>query len=161
MRAGDEGAADHAGARLGARLRRVRAQQGLSLQDVEAASGGSIKASVLGAYERGERGLSLPRLRELADFYRIPVHELLPAEDPGEQPLADQTKVVLDLVELERHRDELPTLASYVDGIRTLRGDYYGQMLTVRHDDLRALAAADGTTPEQLRAQLQETRLAR
>jgi transcriptional regulator with XRE-family HTH domain len=160
MRSGDADS-DHAGVRLGARLRRVRGQQGLSLHDVESASGGAIKASVLGAYERGERGLSLPRLRELADFYRIPVHELLPAQDPGEQPPPDQVKVVLDLVELERHRDELPTLVSYVDGIRTLRGDYYGRMLTVRHDDLRALAAADGTTPEQLRARLQAAHLAR
>jgi transcriptional regulator with XRE-family HTH domain len=161
MRSDDEVATDHAGMRLGARLRRIRGQQGLSLQDVEAASGGSIKASVLGAYERGERGLSLPRLRELADFYRIPVQELLPSDEPQEQPPPEQLKVVLDLVELERHRDELPTLASYVDGIRTLRGDYYGRMLTVRHDDLRALAAADGTTPEHLRARLQAARLAR
>ena len=161
MRSGDEVPTDRAGARLGARLRRVRAQQGLSLHDVEQVSGGSIKASVLGAYERGERGLSLPRLRELADFYRIGVHELLPEDEPADQPPADHTKVVLDLVEVERQRDELPALVSYVDGIRTLRGDYYGQVLTVRHDDLRALAAANGTTPEQLQARLQAAHLTR
>lgn len=151
---------DQTSVRLGARLRRVRAQQGLSLHAVEEASGGTIKASVLGAYERGERGLTLTRLQELADFYRVPVEQLLPADEP-EEPPSDQAKVVLDLVALESHREELPAIASYVDGIRTLRGDYHGRVLTVRADDLRALAAADGTTPEQLHARLKEARLVR
>ena len=40
---------------VGVRLRAVRRQKHLSLQAVEAASGQEFKASVLGAYERGER----------------------------------------------------------------------------------------------------------
>ena len=51
---------------VGRRLRSIRKQKGLSLQDVEANSGQEFKASVLGAYERGERSLSLPRLQRLA-----------------------------------------------------------------------------------------------
>ena len=45
-------------ATLGARLRSLRRQQHLSLQDVEAASDHEFKVSVLGAYERGERAIS-------------------------------------------------------------------------------------------------------
>ena len=60
------------------RLRNVRKQQRLSLQAVEAASNAEFKASVLGAYERGERAISVPRLQRLARFYNVPVDQLLP-----------------------------------------------------------------------------------
>ena len=55
------------GARVGERLRAIRRQKGLSLHDVEARSSLEFKASVLGAYERGERAISVPRLLRLAD----------------------------------------------------------------------------------------------
>jgi hypothetical protein len=42
---------------LDARLRHIRVQQGLSLQGVEAKSGGRWKAVVVGSYERGDRAL--------------------------------------------------------------------------------------------------------
>src|ERR1700724_2776703 len=67
--------------RVGERLRNVRKQQRLSLQAVEAASNQEFKASVLGAYERGERAISVPRLQRLAHFYNVPVEQLLPPED--------------------------------------------------------------------------------
>ena len=40
---------------LGARLRAIRTQQGLSLHGVEEKSRGRWKAVVVGSYERGER----------------------------------------------------------------------------------------------------------
>ena len=54
---------------VGQRLRAVRRLRKLSLDDVERESGGQWSASAIGAYERGFRNLSLPRLRELAEFY--------------------------------------------------------------------------------------------
>ncbi len=63
---------------LGARLRSIRQQQGLSLQGVEEKSNGRWKAVVVGSYERGDRAVTVSRLAELADFYRVPVSELLP-----------------------------------------------------------------------------------
>src|SRR3954466_502318 len=62
---------------VGVRLRAVRRQRRLSLDDVERASGGRWSASAIGAYERGFRNLSLPRLRELAEFYDVPMSMLL------------------------------------------------------------------------------------
>ena len=58
---------------VGRRLRAIRHQQGLSLEDVEERSGGRWSASAVGAYERGYRVLSLARLRELAEFYGVPM----------------------------------------------------------------------------------------
>lgn len=146
--------------RVGDRLRRVRAQQGRSLHEVELETGGEFKASVLGAYERGERSLSLARLERLASFYRVGVHELLPA-DPPPEPSPTSSAVVIDLAALERHRGELPVLARYVDGVRSRRGDHEGRVLTVRTDDLEVVAAAQGTTPEELHGRLREAELIR
>lgn len=155
-----------ADARLGSRLRQVRRQQGRSLQDVETASGGRIKASAMGAYERGERALTLERLRELADFFDVPVGELLPEparREPSEPRGAGAASpgVVIDLVALESRRGELPVLARYVEGLRERRGDRGGRVLTVRADDLVTIAAASGTTPHGLREQLEAARVVR
>src|SRR5204863_1678529 len=69
------------GRKVGDRLRAIRRQKRLSLQDVEASSVQEFKASVLGAYERGERAISVPRLQRLARFYHVPVDQLLPADE--------------------------------------------------------------------------------
>lgn len=85
--AGDEGtdAAPDAGGRVsavnaavGARLRAVRRQRRLALSDVEAASGGEFRISVLGAYERGERGVQVHRLMRLSEIYGVDPAALLP-----------------------------------------------------------------------------------
>src|SRR5215470_6305272 len=65
---------------LGARLRAIRTQQGLSLHGVEEKSRGRWKAVVVGSYERGDRSVTVQKLAELADFYGVPVSELLPGD---------------------------------------------------------------------------------
>ena len=50
--------------------------------EVEETTEGEFKASVLGAYERGERAISVPRLHSLASFYGVPVDQLLPKPKP-------------------------------------------------------------------------------
>jgi len=64
-------ASDYARA-LGARLRAIRTQQGLSLHGVEEKSEGRWKAVVVGSYERGDRAVTVQRLSELAVFYGDP-----------------------------------------------------------------------------------------
>jgi transcriptional regulator with XRE-family HTH domain len=71
---------------VGERLRNIRRQQGLSLQAVEEQSGREFKASVLGAYERGERIISVLRLQRLAHLYGVPVDQLLPRIGDGQSP---------------------------------------------------------------------------
>ncbi|MCQ3807247.1 MAG: helix-turn-helix transcriptional regulator [Acidimicrobiaceae bacterium] len=69
--------------RVGETLRSVRRAKDLSLQEVEGLSNQEFKASVLGAYERGERAVSVPRLWRLSNFYGVAVTELLPADEPA------------------------------------------------------------------------------
>lgn len=126
---------------VGHRLRAVRHQRRLSLDEVERESGGRWSASAIGAYERGFRNLSLPRLRELAEFYSVPMAMLL-----GEIDLRDDdsrpgsTKLVLDLGALEQVSDAGP-LVRYARSIVLERGDWNGRMLSIRRDDVRALCS--------------------
>ena len=53
---------------LGARLRAIRTQQGLSLHGVEEKSRGRWKAVVVGSYERGDRSVTVQKLAELAVY---------------------------------------------------------------------------------------------
>lgn len=139
---------------LGERLRNVRQQQELSLHDVEDASQGELKASVVGAYERGERAVSVSRLRTLAEFYRVPVSSLLPTTSgrttqpsrrAGERLVIDLTALEFDGVDTE----EREVIERYVGAIQAQRGDYNGRVLTVRASDVRALAAVlDRDVPE-------------
>ncbi len=146
---------------LGERLRRVRGQQGRSLHDVEASSGGELKASVVGAYERGERALSIGRLQTIADFYRVPITELLPTTGRQRSAHGADADVVIDLAALERQRERRPALARYVASIQAKRGDHNGRVLTVRASDLETLSAVIGATASELRLALEEAGIVR
>src|SRR5438270_12988107 len=84
------------GARVGERLRAIRRQKGLSLHYVEARSSLEFKASVLGAYERGERAISVPRLLRLAEIYEVPADQLLPRDFDGEISLVESAGGAVD-----------------------------------------------------------------
>ncbi len=152
------------GRKVGERLRVIRRQKRLSLQDVEASSDQEFKASVLGAYERGERAISVPRLHRLAKFYRVPVDQLLPFEDDGESSeseaqirRADEGGAKIDLTRLEQlGSTEAATLARYLRMIQVQRQDFNGRVLTVRRDDMRAVAAILGVGEEIADVRLDE-----
>ena len=67
---------------LGQRLRAARRQRGWSLGEVETQTDGQFKASVVGAYERGERAISVQRFVRLVDAYGGRPNELLPMSEP-------------------------------------------------------------------------------
>ena len=150
--------------RVGERLRAIRLQKGLSLHDVEQASSKEFKASVLGAYERGERSISVPRLQRLAIFYSVPVDQLLPRLAEGEIILeqagtnaAPGEGVRIDLQKLKGiSAPESEVLSRYLNMIQMARGDFNGKVLTVRDVDIRALAAVFDLTTDALTARLDD-----
>lgn len=146
--------------RLGERLRNVRQQQGLSLHDVESNSDGRMKASVVGAYERGERAISVARLRALADFYRVPIARLLPESGTPVPGVGRGHGVRIDLTRLEPADPDLVVLDRYLRSIQARRGDYNGRVLTVRGADLQTLAAVLDTVPDELRQRLVDAGIA-
>jgi transcriptional regulator with XRE-family HTH domain len=159
------------GERVGERLRAIRRQKGLSLQDVEAESSQEFKASVLGAYERGERAISVPRLQRLAQVYDVPVDQLLPlADHHGDDVVIDLTggggrpendgALTLDLAAMQQLGGaEAEMLGRYVRMIQVQRQDFNGRVLTVRRDDLRAIACILGVPTDRARGRLDQLEL--
>lgn len=135
---------------LGKRLRAIRQQQGLSLQGVEQKSEGRWKAVVIGSYERGDRAVTVAKLAELAEFYGVPIAELLP-DATTRAPSDGPTKLVLDLECLRGLDDEdARPLARYAASIQAQRGDYNGRVLSIRQEDMRALAVIYDMPAHQL-----------
>jgi transcriptional regulator with XRE-family HTH domain len=133
---------------VGRRLRAVRRARGQSLDEVERASGGRWSASAVGAYERGFRNLTVPRLRELASFYDVPMVALLgepEVEEGGDRP----AKVVLDLQAVNRAEGS-EAIARYLKAIILDRGDFNGRVLSIRRDDIRVLCALQHATEAEL-----------
>ena len=128
---------------VGKRLRSIRKQRGLSLQDVQRLSEGEFKAAVLGAYERGERSLSLPRLQRLAEFFGVPMSQLLPQEEGADQPIATLPSggLTIDLNAIEGlSGPDSVVLERFLRGVQMQRQDFNGKVLTIRRNDLRTLA---------------------
>lgn len=139
---------------LGERLRAIRSQQGLTLQDVEDRSDGEWKAVVIGSYERGDRAVSVAKLARLARFYGVPMRDLLPVTEPSAEDTKDDApRVVLDLTRVPDAAvsdDAIAALSRYARRIQLQRGDYNGRMLSLRADDIRALATAFGRDADDL-----------
>jgi len=128
---------------VGARLRSIRKQRGLSLQDVQRLSGGEFKAAVVGAYERGERSLSLPRLHRLAGFFQVPIAQFIPQDEVTEASIAPLPTggVTIDLAAVESlGGTEAEIFDRFLHSIQVMRQDFNGKVLTIRRDDLRLLA---------------------
>jgi transcriptional regulator with XRE-family HTH domain len=140
---------------LGARLRAIRTQQGLSLHRVEEKSEGRWKAVVVGSYERGDRAVTVQKLAELAEFYGVPVAELLPDGAPHAGATEPPPRLVIDLEQLSSvPADEAGPLSRYAATIQSQRGDYNGRVLSIRQDDLRTLAVIYNRSPSDLTDQL-------
>jgi len=140
---------------VGERLRVIRKQKRLSLQEVEKQSEEEFKASVLGAYERGERALSVPRLDKLAHFYNVPIEQLLPREISGSEAAATAAsghkKLAIDVSKLlQLSGSTFEMLARYLRLIQVQRQDFNGRVITVRGDDTRAIAAMLDVPVEQV-----------
>ena len=113
---------------VGQRLRLVRQQRQLTLEDVDSQSNREFKDSALSAYERGDRIISVLRLQRLAAFYRVPVDYLLPAADAEQDEVIDLSSLEADrgisareraAVELVRETIRLRTVAeSMLDEVR-------------------------------------------
>jgi transcriptional regulator with XRE-family HTH domain len=145
---------------VGERLRRLRQDRGLSLQEVCERSGGSFVVSTLSAYERGKRSLSLERLYELASIYgQSPVTILDVEDDPDfQRTLTRNGPLRIRLDHLERlSSEERRPLETYLGFLRELRNDPSKELLTIRKDDLAYLSGLYGVRPQALKEYLENS----
>jgi len=127
---------------VAARLRTIRKSRGWTLHDIEDRTGGSIKAVVMGSYERGTRAISLARALELANLFAIPISDLLsePNLRNDENPQFrrfDQRRIGKLLSESDDER--LGKLNNFLVAIAARRGDWNGEILSLRSTDLDTL----------------------
>ena len=154
---------------VGKRLRAVRKARRMSLQAVEVGSKQEFKASVLGAYERGERAISVPRLQRLARYYGVTVDALLPQDGEGPETTIDlrsqapgtdgpgEGRVTIDLRRLgELGQNERDLLGRYLGMIQLQRHGTSGYLITIRQEDLRAISCLLETTADGARHRLEE-----
>ncbi|OFW55616.1 MAG: hypothetical protein A2133_09690 [Actinobacteria bacterium RBG_16_64_13] len=144
---------------VGEKLRRMRQDRGMSLQEVCSRSGGSFVVSTLSAYERGKRSLSLDRLCELATIYGLSPMSMLDIENEPEfqRALTSNAPLRIRLDCLERlEPEERRPLETYLAFLRELRNDPAREMLTIRKDDLAYLSSLYGVRPQALKDYLEK-----
>ncbi|MCH7582556.1 MAG: helix-turn-helix transcriptional regulator [Acidobacteria bacterium] len=106
---------DKFNASLGQKLRAARRQRAWSLGQVESRTLGEFKASVVGAYERGERAISVQRFVRLAGIYGVAASDLLPLV-----PSDDDLVIDLDALGAASSDD---LVERYLAAIQLLRRD--------------------------------------
>ncbi len=133
-------------AQVSARLRAIRISRSLSLSDVEVLSKGTLKAVVLGSYERGARTLSVKRAISIAALYDVPISQLFTEELPVEVISAVRTVIDLRAVNRRALDESHPANSNYLLLARLAqklirsRQDWNGEVLSIRHADLETIS---------------------
>ena len=128
-------------AQINERLRGVRLAAHLTLLDVERLSNGAIGSVALGSYERGTRALSLKKIIELANFYQVPVEDLITGKKTVQACIEARSTIDFQKTRDRAHADvDIATLSQFLTGIAHLRGDWNGQVMSIRESDMRVIA---------------------
>jgi len=133
---------------IGSRIRAARKRRGWTIAEMAAI--GEIKAVVIGSYERGSRNMPISRLGEIAAILDVDVMFLL-----GQTPSPTNTELspIIDLRAISRttfeHADWLALLVTFCAGITKNRGDWNGEVLSIRNTDLLNLSFAIGTSQSE------------
>ena len=115
------------------RLKVLRRNRGLTLEECEIESQGKFKAVVLGSYERGTRAVSLAKLSQLADFYEVPIAYFF-----SDKSFSTENRWVFDLRRLKERNDgqfPLNFIANSLAHIAEIRSDWEGEILSIRESD--------------------------
>ena len=130
---------------ISARIRAHRKARSLTLNDIERLSNGSIKAVVMGSYERGSRAISLARTIEIANLFAIPLSDLIeerviPFSNFSDPLIFDLRKLKeLSTKTEQRNHPEICKIKDLLTAICARRRDWNGEVLTLRSSDFDTL----------------------
>ena len=133
--------------RICQRLRMIRERKAFTLLDVERRSGGEISAVALGSYERGHRNVSLSKLLHIAKIYELPLSEILTERSER----IETGRFTFDLRKILR--SQLPESATVVRILREIavqRGDWNGEVMSIRAIDIANFQIFSGLSNEEI-----------
>jgi hypothetical protein len=112
----------------------------MTLKEVEEKSGGVWKAVVIGSYERCDRALSVKKAINLANFYQVPLDELLGLNI--DKKTQTREKITLDIRATNNQGSndaELISVRNFATLICARRRDWNGEVLSIRNSDLATI----------------------
>jgi transcriptional regulator with XRE-family HTH domain len=125
---------------IAAAIKGVRRAKGMTLKEVEEKSGGVWKAVVIGSYERCDRALSVKKAINLANFYQVPLDELLGLNI--DKKTQTREKITLDIRATNNQGSsdaELISVRNFATLICARRRDWNGEVLSIRNSDLATI----------------------
>lgn len=135
---------------LAKRIKETRRHRGWTLEEFERQSFGAIKAVVLGSYERGSRSMSVRKLELIAQTLDVPVSFLLGVANSASSL---NTGLMIDIRKVRTSKTTTP-IVGFFSYIITKRGDWNGEILSLRKSDLEILALISGSNTAELSAYL-------
>lgn len=125
---------------IAAAIKGVRRTKGMTLKEVEEKSNGVWKAVVIGSYERCDRALSVKKAINLANFYQVPLDELLGLNINTKSPTRE--KITLDIRATNNqnsNESEIHSIRNFATLICARRRDWNGEVLSIRNSDLATI----------------------
>ena len=125
---------------IAAAMKSVRRGKGMTLRDVEAKSGGIWKAVVIGSYERCDRALSIKKAIHLANFYQVPLNELLGLSSETKSPSRDKITLDIRATSISTSTEsDIDILRKFATLLCAKRQDWNGEVLSIRTSDLTTI----------------------
>ena len=135
------------------RLRSIRESRHLTLVQAAKLSQGQISAIALGSYERGDRSVSASKLFVIANLYDVPVAELFesPKKYMAEERISiDIRKILMSL------NPEAQKITQVIRNIARMRGDWNGEVISLRANDINNLEIFTGLSEDQIQKVIRE-----
>lgn len=133
------------------RLRSLRESKAFTLLDVEQRSEGEVTAIALGSYERGHRQISVSKLLQIARIYGVPASDILTQKAERVEP----TRITFDLRKIGQSTlSESVKLARVLNEIAQMRGDWNGELISIRADDFTNFSLFTGLSAIEIQSSI-------
>ena len=132
---------------LNTRMRLIRESRHLTLVQAAKLSKGQISAIALGSYERGDRAVSAGKLITIANLYEVPISDLFEAP----RNFMPEERISIDIRRiLTTSNPAAQKITEVLRNIARMRGDWNGQVISLRGQDVNNFQVFTGLTTEQI-----------
>ena len=132
---------------LNTRMRLIRESRHLTLVQAAKLSKGQISAIALGSYERGDRAVSARKLITIANLYEVPISELFEAP----RNFMPEERISIDIRRiLSTSNPAAQKFTEVLRNIARMRGDWNGEVISLRGQDVNNFQVFTGLTTEQI-----------